>query len=119
MKPFVAIMAWDGDNRTAKYLDFNTLAEAEAHVAAFIGRFPNAFATDTPAGGPRDWVVSGKTLSSQPLPPAPVRPDPPTLEDVYNALRDKLQGKSGDDAALTAIEAKFEAVKPAALKDLQ
>lgn len=41
------------------------------------------------------------------------------LEEVYFALRDKLQGKPGADGALSALEAKFEAVKPAPPVDPQ
>ena len=35
----------------------------------------------------------------------------PVLEEVYAALKDKLAGKPGADAALAAIDAKFESVK--------
>ena len=84
MKPWLAIMAADGASRVAKYLDFGTRAEADAHVASFIARFPNAFAAANPGGGPLDWRVNGKALVLDPVTP----PAPPTKEEKVDRAID-------------------------------
>ena len=62
---FLAIVAWDGANRVAKYQDYPTEAEAVAHVARVATNFPDAFVAPHPGAGPRDWLVDpvAKTLS--------------------------------------------------------
>ena len=40
---FRAIMKWDENNHPIKWQDFTTESEATKHIAAFIGKFPNAF----------------------------------------------------------------------------
>ncbi len=51
MKAFIAVVKWDGD-RLAKYADFDTQAEAIAHIAEFGG-----FVAPSPGGGVMFWVV--------------------------------------------------------------
>ena len=39
---YIAIMKVE-NNRIAKYKDFDTQAESDAHVSGFISKFPSAF----------------------------------------------------------------------------
>jgi len=68
---FVAIVQSDG-TEVAKYAEFETLGEAEAHVARVLTitfqdatgtlrlRYPGAFAAERPAQGqPSEWLVDG------------------------------------------------------------
>lgn len=38
-------------------------------------------------------------------------PTPPTLEEMFDAVVDKLENKAGADQKIAAVRAKFEAVK--------
>lgn len=68
--PFIAILAVDGDNRVAKYQEFDTLAEAEAHVAAVLADYPDAFAAPAPAAHFFTWRVNmvAKAITVDPRP---------------------------------------------------
>ena len=81
---FLSIVAWTGANRVAKYLDHETEAQAQAHVAFVLPKFPDAFVASRPASGPRDWLIDPvtKTLSVDIVPPVP----PPTKEEIYNQV---------------------------------
>jgi hypothetical protein len=74
----LAIVAWDGDGRVAKYQDYATAAEAAAHVARVAKAFPQAFAAEDPGGGFRDWRVVDGALTLDPAvdPPEEVPADP-------------------------------------------
>lgn len=61
-----AIMKLDGV-RVAKYMDFATEAEAQAHVSKFSADFPSAFVTATQNAPVRDWHVVGQTVTLQPI----------------------------------------------------
>jgi|TARA_Y100000034_G_C6704195_1_gene310717 hypothetical protein len=55
MKDWIAIVEWP---ERGKYADFNTRAEADAHVLAVVDRFPDAFAHKKPAGEETEhWIV--------------------------------------------------------------
>ncbi len=81
---FLSVVSWTDDNRVAKYLDHETEAEAQAHVAFVLSRFPDAFVAPRPRDGPRDWLVDPvlKTLSVDLIPPTP----PPTNDEIYNQV---------------------------------
>ncbi len=68
---FVAIMAASPDGRIAKYQDFLTEPEAEAHVAAFLGTYPDAFVVPQPSEELSNWLIdmTAKTLVIDPPPP--------------------------------------------------
>ena len=70
---YTAIMRVAGDNRVAMYQPYGTLAEAEAHIAAHIADYPDAFVVQSPQGDPADWVVDpvAKTAAYV-APPVPV-----------------------------------------------
>jgi len=84
---FMAVMAWDGDNRITKYLPFDTETEADAHIAAHIGNYPNAFTVvvpTSPEGGPRDYVLDpvAETATYSPI----VVPPPTDDERIDSAF---------------------------------
>lgn len=54
---FIAVLAAAPNGRVGKYAEFPTEAEAQAHVAAFQGRFPNAFAVEKPAAPWAHWRI--------------------------------------------------------------
>jgi len=60
---YVAVLDYDLDNRVTKFSEFATEAEADAHVAAFIGSYSNAFTSLDPGGGAASWLVSSGSLS--------------------------------------------------------
>ena len=72
---FVAILAGDAESRVAKYQEFDTLQEAQAHVVAVRGDYPDAFATSAPDSGWYHWRVNfaGKRLTFDQRPPPPVK----------------------------------------------
>ena len=67
---YVAIMDWTVGNRVAKYASFVDLAAAEAHVANFSGKYPNAFVTTDPGDSTDDWLVDpvARTVSVSAVP---------------------------------------------------
>ncbi len=68
---YVAIMAWTGDGRVAKFRDqFASLADAEDHVREHADRYPDAFAAPSPGTSIRDWSVDpvAGTVSLLPRP---------------------------------------------------
>ncbi len=76
MKPFIAVVGWTGENRIAKFQDFDTEAEANNHVLTYGGFI-------APSPGPRheDWLVDpvAKTLSVDVVPP--VKPTKVLFDD--------------------------------------
>ena len=68
---FVAIMKGTLSNRVAKYRPFLTESEADAHVVLFLGKYPQAFVSLTPAEPIEHWLVDmvAKTISIVPPPP--------------------------------------------------
>ena len=83
----LAIMSWTASNRVAKYQPCVDLAAAQAHVAAYVARFPNAFAIADPGGGSADWLVDpvARTVT--------VSPPPLTKEQVNNPLLAAISAK--------------------------
>ena len=100
---FVAIMAVTPENRLAKYQVFSTEAEANAHVARFTGRFPDAFVVAEPVGPMSHWLIDAKTVTID-VPPPP--PPPPESQEIQ-ALRE-LAIEIGTDA-VAKIDARFGA----------
>ena len=70
---YSAIMAWTAENRVAKLADFGTQAEAQAHITAFAGAYPNAFAVETPAAPVDHWLIDPAAKTVSVAPPAPPR----------------------------------------------
>lgn len=81
---YLAIVAWTATFRLAKYQDYETEAEAVAHVARVVDKFPDAFVVPHPGGGPSKWLIDpvAKTLSVDPLPPPPG----PTNDEIYDLV---------------------------------
>ena len=80
MTNFTAIMKLDPlDNRVAKYMAFKTRAEADAHVAAHIGNYPDAFVNEDEYAGyetdPATWVIDPATnaITERSRRPKPMR----------------------------------------------
>ena len=92
---FVAIMSATPDGRVAKYQGFATLAEAEAHIALFTGKFPDAFAIAKPDEPRSHWLIdmAAKTISID-VPP------PPDFNAIDQATVDRLLLDSGVMRAL-------------------
>jgi|TARA_R110000824_G_scaffold296016_2_gene484338 hypothetical protein len=67
---WIAVMSYDGDNRITKYQPLGSLAAADAHVAKFIGIYPDAFSAEDPGGSAGEWLVDpiAHTLANSPLP---------------------------------------------------
>ncbi len=100
---FIAILKTTPDGRVAKYQDFLTEAEADAHVVAFLGNYPDAFTISEPTEPFSHWRISmgAKTLVI----------DPPilTLESVATGAQmiDEAKSRNKLDvitAALTSSE---------------
>ena len=81
---YLAIMSVDGNNRATKYAEFATQAAADAHVAAFIVKYPIAYTVLHPGGNISNLLCDpiAKTASISPL----VKPKPTTIsyEDFQN-----------------------------------
>lgn len=71
---YTAIMKVGSDGRVAKFLDFETQVEADAHVAEFAGTYPDAVTVETHAAPIQHWRVSNGAVSVE----APA----PTLADI-------------------------------------
>lgn len=107
MKAYLAAVAWTADMRIAKYQDYDTEAEAEAHVAQVAAVFPQAFAAATPSDAWQDWLIDpvARTVAISPA-PAPPKPPPSDVEIVSRALLDK---GTLTQAEIDAARAKLEA----------
>tara|TARA_R110000796_G_scaffold21206_3_gene62498 strand:- start:4959 stop:5336 length:378 start_codon:yes stop_codon:yes gene_type:complete len=71
---WIAVVKQDNEGRITKFLDFATEAGALAHVAKVSDTFPDAFASEAPAGGIRDFKAERGGLISDPVidvPPTP------------------------------------------------
>lgn len=101
MKNFLAIMNWGGDNRVAKYQDFDTEAEAVDHTVLHSAKFPNAFIVTKPNSSFASWLVNplAKTLSI----------DFPVIVPPTDAERVDAAFSSGDkDQIIKAVFLDFE-----------
>lgn len=85
---YLAIVAWNGNNRLTKYQDYKTQAEAEAHTLRVSTRFPSAFVALHPGGGSSDWLIDPltSTLSVVPIPPPAPPVAPLSAEELYDIL---------------------------------
>ncbi len=93
---YVAIMKTDGD-LIAKYAEFETEQEAQAHVGAFAEKFPDAFVVPLPDGPVSRWRVSGQAVTVVPEPGPSTDPaDYPLYPAQFKALVDYL----GKDSAI-------------------
>ena len=92
---FFAIMAATPEGRIAKLREFPTRPEAEAHVARFSGKFPDAFVVAEPAEPMPHWLIdmAAKTISID-VPP------PPDFNAIDQATVDRLLLDSGVMRAL-------------------
>lgn len=88
---FVAVMKTEPDGRVAKYQDFDTEADALAHVDKFKDRFPGAFVTQDRAENILDWKVSGKSVGIEMRPPDPPQPEPMDFRNEIMALKARLE----------------------------
>jgi hypothetical protein len=92
---WIAVVKQDNEGRITKFLDFATEAEALAHVAKVSDTFPDAFASEAPEGGIRDFKAERGGLVSDPI--VDVLPTP--HEKRVKAYKDEL----GDDALVDVI----------------
>jgi hypothetical protein len=84
---FLAIMEATEDGRVAKHWAFPTEAEADAHVAAFLDRFPDAFTAPEPAAPFSHWRINTAAQAVTIDPPAPPVPANATKLRLVRALR--------------------------------
>ncbi len=96
---FTAIMAATQDNRIAKRADFQAEADADAHVAAFPTRYPDAFVVPTPVEPEGHWLLdmAAKTITIVP-------PPPPDFAAIDQATVDRLLLDSGVMRALATAQ---------------
>lgn len=94
---FIAIMKATSDDRVAKYQAFETETEANAHIARFTKRFPNAFVTLEPAAPFSHWRIDtvAKTVTVDP----PPSPSPLPESELLQALRDMADDLGTQHAA--------------------
>ena len=92
---WIAVVKQDDEGRITKFLDFATEAEAVAHVAKVSDAFPDAFASEAPEGGIRDFKADRGALVSDPI----VDVEPTAHEKRVKAYKDDL----GEDALVNVI----------------
>jgi len=83
---FIAIVSFDIDGRITKFAEYDTDADALAHVARVIRNFPNAFAAPNPGGGWWSWRVVAGILVSDPRPTRSSVVAPLSAEELYDML---------------------------------
>lgn len=94
---YAAIMSV-ADNRVAKFKEFETRKEANAHVAAFAEKWPDAFVTKAPAANVSDWWVDGKSVTVVPtVPPLALY-----QEAISNHVNAAARARRYDDAVSLA-----------------
>ncbi len=81
---YLAVVSWDADFRITKYQDYSTEAEAVQHVTRVVANFPDAFVSEDPGGGFRNWKIDpiAKSLSVVANPPPPG----PTDSEIYDQV---------------------------------
>jgi hypothetical protein len=83
MNNFIAVMKWDGENRVAKYMDFASESDAQAHIDRYTADYPDAFIAPKAGDISSYWLVDfiNKSISLNIPPPKP----PPTDEERIDA----------------------------------
>ncbi len=102
---FLAIMSATPDNRVAKYQNFQTEAEAGAHVLAFVADFPTAFVVPQIGVPDSHWridMVAKTVVIDPPTPPQPVATGAQMIDEAKS--RNKLA------TLLTALTASEQAM---------
>ncbi len=96
---FVAIMAATPEGRLAKYQDFVTEADASAHIAEHVAKFPDAFTAPKPAEPRAHWFIDmvAKTIAIVP-------PPPPDYDTIDQATVDRLMLESNVLRALATVQ---------------
>jgi hypothetical protein len=124
MPNFTAIMKLDpSDNRVLKYMPFPTRELADAHVAAHIGNYPNAFvqedADDVDTCDPAYWRydTDDQTLLDRVKRPTPVE-DMAELREERNFLLAESDWTQASDSPLSdEVKAEWTVYREA-LRDL-
>ena len=111
MPRYMCVMKLDpSDNRVAKYCEHPTKAEADAHVAAHIGNYPDAFVHEDGDAEPTVDISAwrfdpvSKEILDRIKRPKPMHDwkgamsvtdadIPRPLEDIYDALGEDAQGR--------------------------
>ena len=95
---YIAIVTFDKIGRATKWQEYETEADALAHVDRVQQTFLEAYAAINPGGGYRDWLCDpiAKTITFDPL---PIKPPPPDLD----AALDVAIAEAGTLAALKAV----------------
>ena len=99
MKEFLTIVDATPAGRVAKYQDFDTGKEADAHVEFIKDSFPNAFSVANPGGGFGDWLidmVNGTMVIDHP-------PPVPSVPSRGEILADALDNAANDTARWAAM----------------
>ncbi len=96
---FVAIMKATPDGRIAKYQDFPTEVEANAHVSMFAGMHPDAFTIAEPSVPFSHWRIdmAARTVVADP-------PPPPDFNAIDQATVDRLLLESSVMRALAKMQ---------------
>ncbi len=90
---FIAIMAAEPNGRIAKVQAFETKADADAHVALFDDRYPDAFTAPEPAAPDGHWLVDIEAKTIAIVPPPPPEPRATGAQMIDEAeRRNKLHG---------------------------
>lgn len=92
-------MNWDSFNRVAKYQDFNTEAEAQAHIVGNQAAYPDAFAVSKPNDEFQSWLIDPATKNVSISFPVVIKP---TDEERIDAAFPQT------DVARVIFEAFFE-----------
>lgn len=91
---YIAVVAWTEDFRVAKYAEFETEAEANAHVGQVADRFPGAFVAEKPSDTFSEWLIDpdSKAVLIDPPEIVPV-PEPRDLVAEIDALKTAIVKK--------------------------
>lgn len=80
----------EGAGRVAKYQQFDTKPEADAHVLRFKDAYPDAVVVPTPAADIADWKIVGQTVVAEKRPPLPKPPRAQDIAATVNALEARV-----------------------------
>tara|TARA_R110000868_G_scaffold176513_2_gene414227 strand:- start:1325 stop:1723 length:399 start_codon:yes stop_codon:yes gene_type:complete len=120
----LAVVKVNAQGRIEKFQEYDSQAEANAHVTRVLETFPLAYAVARPAGGPSAWLcdTAAKTAIYDPLPPSP-----PTQDEIdsaaakayakLTALRGMTPAQVGSwvDANVTNLAQAQDAIKTLAI----